>query len=296
MKLKDYAKIARVKFLVLSVLIAFTSISLAIYEGIFNPFHSLLGFLILILFHISVNSLNVARDYSSGIDAETEKTPFSGGVEVLTSGTLGYKSAVFVGLLSFGLSLPIFAYFWSKFNPWIVSAIFLSAITLVAGYTDIFARNLLGETSAGIGLGTLPVLSIFFFQKGSFSPSSILVSASMFIPTFNLLLLNEFPDIEVDGKHGRKNIPIVLGRKKAIGIYQLSNLIFIFTIASLVFMESIPVFTVFSIIPALISLKLGRDISENNHNVEIRHMKSNTILTHSIFLFTGVSLILSSII
>ena len=295
MKLKNYAKVIRAKFLVLSVLITFTATSLAIFEGVFNPFHSLLCFLILILFHISVNSLNVARDYKSGIDAETEKTPFSGGSEVLSSETLGYKSAILVALLSLGLSLPVFAFFSSKFDPWIVSTLFLSAITLVLGYTDIFAKNLLGEISAGIGLGTLPVLSIFFFQEGSFSISSILVSASMFIPTFNLLVLNEFPDIDVDRRHGRKNIPIVLGKKNAVRIYQLSNLIFTFTIITLVNLEFIPVFTAFSTIPAIISLKLGRDISKNSHSVEIKHMKSNTILTHSIFLLTGLSLTLSSI-
>lgn len=295
MKLKDYAKVIRAKFLVLSVLLTFTATSLAIFEGIFNLFHSLLGFLTLLLFHISVNSLNVARDYRSGIDAETEKTPFSGGSEVLSSETLGYKSAALVALLSLGLSLPIFTFFSSKFDPWIVSSIFISAITLVVGYTDIFAKNLLGEISAGIGLGTLPVLSIFFFQKGSFSPSSILVSATMFIPTFNLLLLNEFPDIDVDRRHGRKNIPIVLGKKNAVRIYQLSNLIFTFTIITLVNLELIPFFTAFSTIPALISLKLARDISKNSHSVEIKHMKLNTILTHSIFLLTGLTLVLSSI-
>ena len=295
MKLKGYAKVMRGKFLILSFFITFTAISLAVYEGIFNIFHSLLGFLILVLFHISINSLNVARDYKSGIDVETEKTPFSGGVKVLTSGTLGYESAVFLGLLSLGLSLPIFAYFGLKFNPWIVSTVFLSAFILVVGYTDVFARILMGEISAGIGLGTLPVLSIFFFQKGSFSPASIFVSATMFIPTFNLLLLNEFPDIKVDRKHGRKNIPIVLGRKNAVRIYQLTNLVFIFTIISLIILEFIPVFTAFSTVPALISLKLGRDISENNHNVEVQQMKLNTILTHAIFLFTGFSLILPSI-
>jgi 1,4-dihydroxy-2-naphthoate octaprenyltransferase len=295
MKLKDYAKVIRGKFLILSSLITFTAISLAIYEGIFNIFHSLLGFLVLVLFHISVNSLNVARDYKSGIDVETEKTPFSGGVKVLSSGTLGYESAVFVVLLSLAMSLPIFAYFGLKFDPWIVSTVFLSAFILVVGYTDVFAKILMGEISAGIGLGTLPVLSIFFFQKGTFSPTSLFVSASMFIPTFNLLLLNEFPDIKVDRRHGRKNIPIVLGRKNAVRMYQLSNLIFILTIISLVILGFIPVFTAFSTIPDLISMKIGRKISKNNYNVNIQHMKSNTILTHSIFLFTGLSLILSSI-
>lgn len=295
MKVKDYAKIIRAKFLVLSTFITFTAASLAVYEGVFSLFHSLLGFLILILFHISVNSLNVARDYRSGIDAETEKTPFSGGVKVLTSGTLRYRSAVFIGLLPIGLSLPIFAYFGLKFDIWIVSTIFLSAVILAVGYTDIFVKNFLGEISAGIGLGALPMLSIFFFQNGSLSLSSIFVSISMFIPAFNLLLINEFPDIEVDRKHGRRNIPIALGKENAVRVYQASNILFTLTTILLVILEFLPIFTVFSTVPALISLKLSGDISENNYEVEFKHMKSNAILTHSIFLFEGLSLILTSI-
>ncbi|ERH11209.1 MAG: hypothetical protein J07HX64_02992 [halophilic archaeon J07HX64] len=41
----------------------------------------------------------------------------------------------------------------------------------------------------------------------------------MFILGFNLLLLNEFPDIEPDQGNGRVNIPIVFGRQAAGYLY-----------------------------------------------------------------------------
>ena len=43
--------------------------------------YAVLAFIGLLLAHISVNTLNDYFDYRSGIDLETRRTPFSGGID-----------------------------------------------------------------------------------------------------------------------------------------------------------------------------------------------------------------------
>jgi 1,4-dihydroxy-2-naphthoate octaprenyltransferase len=51
----------------------------------------------------------------------------------------------------------------------------------------------------------------------------------------NLLLLNEFPDVEADRKAGRKTLPIIIGRKKAGIVYSaLTATVYLWIIGSVV--------------------------------------------------------------
>jgi 1,4-dihydroxy-2-naphthoate octaprenyltransferase len=192
--------------------------SVAIYQGVpLNVFHFILALVGLVLLHISVNVLNNYFDYKSGIDKETKKTPFSGGVDVLVDGAIKPGAAYGVGLITLLIGLLIGVYFFYKVG-WELLPLVAVGIFSVYFYTPVLSKLRIGEVFAGLSLGTLPVMGAYFVQTGAFNLPALVASIPSWVLTHNLLLLNEFPDAEVDKKAGRKHIVISLGKRNA-GIY-----------------------------------------------------------------------------
>lgn len=290
------SEVIRVRFLMLSVLIGVSSVALGVYEGVFNIFNSLLAIFTVFLMHVAVNSINSASDFRRGIDEETEKTPFSGGITTIVEGDFSYRKAVYVGLVSLLLTFPAYIYFSSIYSNVLMTIFFLSGAIVAAGYTDFFARVYLGEIAAGIGLGTLPILFIFYVQSGTITFNSILISALMFIPTFNLLLINEFPDLRVDRSKGRRNILILIGKKSSIYLFTMFNAIFLISVVFLILSNKFPVYLASLAIPAMIDMHNEKQMFNQDFNLEIHNLKLNVISVHLKFFLLGVSLILPTVI
>ena len=222
-KIKIYFLETRPQFLLLTVVLIFVGTSLAWYEGYFNLKHSLLAFIGLLLLHISVNTLNDYFDYKSGIDLETKRTPFSGGSGILPARLLKPEAVGKFGLSCFLLAVPIGIYF-ILVKGWLLLPLLTAGAACVLLYTTHLARWRMGELAAGLGLGTLPVLGAYFVQTGAYSWNAAVAAIPSGILVHNLLLLNEFPDVEADKKGGRRTFPITLGGKKASQLYSILTL------------------------------------------------------------------------
>src|SRR5512140_758758 len=83
-KLKLLLGPMRVPFLILTPACALLGLGSAVWTtGHVNVWHFLLALIGAVSAHISVNAFNEFFDFRSGLDAQTQRTPFSGG-----SGTL----------------------------------------------------------------------------------------------------------------------------------------------------------------------------------------------------------------
>jgi len=82
-------------------------------------------------------------------------------------------------------------------------------------YTDVLARLGIGEVAAGLGLGGLPVVGAAIVNSGDISAAAVAAGIPATFMTFNLLLLNEFPDEGPDRAGGRKNLVVLFGRRTA---------------------------------------------------------------------------------
>lgn len=212
----------RPHFLLLSVVLSCLGTSMAWYEGHFSLFFFIMAFVGLILVHTSCNVLNDYFDYRSGIDKETVRTPFSGGSGLLADQALTPKSVYVLGVTCFGIAFGIGLFFLK------VRGLPLLPIFIVAGLSTYFysthiARWMLGEISAGLNLGILPVLATYFVQSGSYSWEAFVGSLPSGLLTYNLLLVNEFPDVEPDSKAGRRNMVITLGKRRASVLYLITT-------------------------------------------------------------------------
>jgi 1,4-dihydroxy-2-naphthoate octaprenyltransferase len=246
--------VARAPFLLLPVTLVASGAAAAAYAGAFGWGATLLALVGLVLLHAAVNALNEASDMTSGIDLRTTRTPFSGGSGTLPAGRLSlratrsfaYACAVVGGLIGgwFALRLgPLFA---------LLMAVGAAAVLF---YSDVFARAGVGELAAGLGLGALPVWGAAWVQGPPPGPAALWAGVPAFLMTFDLLLLNEFPDEEADRAGGRRNLVLVLGRKGAALVYAGAAALAPLAIVTAVALRAFPLVALVAVVPSLLLLK-----------------------------------------
>jgi len=218
-KLKVWTKEVRAPFLLLSVVLVPVGALAAWWEtGAISGVRFIWTLVGLLLAHIAVNVFNEYFDYKSGIDLKTKRTPFSGGSGVLPEGLLRPEAVYRLGLGSLFAALGIGLYLTVISGPLLLALIFAGGAAIYF-YTTHFARWRVGELIAGLGMGSLPVLGSYFVQTGYFSLSAVVAALAPGFLTANLLLLNEFPDVEADRAGGRGHLVIALGRRRAGYVY-----------------------------------------------------------------------------
>lgn len=222
-KLVLWIKETRPQFLCLSVVLAFLGTAIAWYYGSFNFGYALLAGFGLTLTHGSVNALNDYFDYKSGIDLNVRRTPFSGGSGLVPDGKLPLRDALWVGIITSLMALTI-GIFFVIVDGWRLVPLLAAAALLMVFYTPLVLKTRWPEWSAGFGLGTLPILGLYFVQRGGYDWVVLIASAPSFILVHNLLLLNEFPDMEADKKGGRKTTPVVFGLEAAGKFFRIMTI------------------------------------------------------------------------
>lgn len=247
--MKAYLGVARANFLLLPVTLVAVGAAAAAYDGTFDPVATVAALLGLVALHAAVNAFNEYSDFRRGIDLETQRTPFSGGSGTLPGGQPA-RIALGVGIGGTVFGIIIGAYFLYTVGMRLLP-IYLMGALCVLGYTDFLARVYLGEVFAGLGLGSLPVLGAALVQGGDLGPAAIAASIPPFFMTFNLLLLNEFPDEEADRRGGRRNLITLLGRKGAAGIYVVAGGIVPLAIIAGVQTGSLPSLVLLAILPSM---------------------------------------------
>jgi len=256
MSAKEYFLETRPQFLLLSPVLVILGMGIALYNGAFNTLYFLLSLLGLTLLHISVNTLNDYSDFKTGIDLNAKRTPFSGGSGFLPSGQLTASSVLKLGLGAFILAVPIGVYFLFIRGFYLLPVFVLGAIFVLLYTSHITKLGLgLAEITAGLGLGTLPVFGTFLIINGGFSWAALYASIPSGFLVCNLLLLNEFPDIEADKVGQRKTLPIMLGSKKAAVIYSVLVIVVYIWIAAGVILKLMPALCLLAILTLPIGLK-----------------------------------------
>ena len=211
--------ITRANFLLLTIVIVAAGLSASFYaHGVFNPFDAFLVLIGALLTHMAVNVFNNYFDYRSKIDARTNKTPFSGGVDILVEGKMKPSLAFGVGLLCLIGAAVIGAYFLTRlFYP--LLPILLYGLVAICLYTPVLSKiHALSEIVAGTGFGLMG-LGAYLTQARLLDATGIAVFVPVSILVGLLLFLNEFPDVEADKAAGRRHVVILLGRWKSACIY-----------------------------------------------------------------------------
>jgi 1,4-dihydroxy-2-naphthoate octaprenyltransferase len=294
-KLKVWFLETRPQFLLLSVVLAFLGVTIAWYDGYFHLGYALLTFLGLLLVHISVNVLNDYFDYESGIDLETKRTPFSGGSGILPTTRLKPKQVLWLGLGSLILAVPIGVYF-TLTQGWDLLPLLIFGALCAVLYTPLITKLGFPEWAPGVGMGTLPVLGAYFIQTTFYSFPAVFAAIPSGILVHNLLLLNEFPDVEADSNAGRKTMPIIIGKTRAWMVYTALTIIVYLWIIGWVITGVMPVFALLALLTlpfAVRAIRGGKQHEDMSRLVPA--MADNVMVVLLTQLLLGVGYILGGV-
>lgn len=290
-RLQGYIRIARAPFLALPVTLVVLGSAAATVSSGFDADAAALAFVGLLSLHVSVNARNEYRDYHSGVDFETEPTPFSGGSKALPEGALEPVAAKRTALATAGIGAIIGGYFLVDVGLVLLPFVVVGALSVLF-YTSHLAKYGLGELFAGLGLGGLPVMGTALVQVGEITPAMVVAAVPATLLTFNLLLLNEFPDQEADKVGGRKNLVHRLGRTRAAILYAVAALAVPGSIVAGWLAGTLPLWAILGLVPSLFLVRPVR-WAATNPQASVPHpaLRDNVLWILGTNVFLGLGLL-----
>ncbi len=300
--MKKWLMVIRAPFLFLSVVLAFLGASIAWYESrefgsAFNFGYAWLAFLGILLAHISVNVLNEYFDYRSGVDLRTQRTPFSGGSGALPAGVVTQGQAFWLGLGSLVATIPIGIYFIIAIDTgWQLVPLVVVAGACIVIYTPLILKMGWPEWAPGLGMGALPVLGAYFVHTGAYTTPAVIASIIPGILVHNLLLLNEFPDVDADSTASRRTLPIVIGKGKASIVYSaLTGIIYLWIIGG-VATGQMPAFSLLGLLTLPWAVKAIRgSLKYDDMSKLVPAMMNNVLVVLITQLLMGIGYILAGV-
>jgi len=242
--------------------------------------------------HICVNAFNEYFDFKSGLDARTQRTPFSGGSGTLPANPEMERAALTIALAALVLTAAIGIYF-VFLQGWQLLVIGILGLFLLVSYTTLWVYNpILSLIAPGLGFGILMVMGTHFALTGTLTWTAVIASL---VPTFlvsNLLLLNQFPDVEADQSIGRKSFPITVGRKVSAQVYGLQLLLTYLSIILGVILKILPAFSLIALTTSILSWRNYQQVRRNAEDIPalIPSMGMNVIIILSTLLLLAVGL------
>jgi 1,4-dihydroxy-2-naphthoate octaprenyltransferase len=213
--------------------------------------------------HICVNVFNEYFDFKSGLDTKTQRTPFSGGSGTLPANPNLERTSFWLATTMLVITAAIGVYFvWLQ--GWELLPIGILGLILLVTYTIWWVHHpILCLVAPGLGFGVLMVMGTHFALTGTYSWTAFVASL---VPTFlvsDLLLLNQFPDVEADQSIGRRHFPITVGRDTSSILYGLALLMAYLSIATGVALGLLPVSSLIAMLTAPLAWRTYRGVRQN---------------------------------
>lgn len=293
--IRAIVKTLRLPFLVLTPVCVFLGLGTALqtYARI-DVLSVLLALLGAISAHISANTFNEYYDYHSGLDSKTNRTPFSGGSGALPE-TPKLADAVFVvAVCSLAITILIGIYFVYLHGVSILP-LGLVGVVIVTTYTQWINRfPLLCLIAPGLGFGPLMVVGTHFVLTGEYSGLALTVSLVPFFLVNNLLLLNQYPDLQADLSVGRNHFPVAFGTTRSnivYGVFMIAGYLTIIIGVAADYLPKTSLIALISLIAATVAL-FGAIRYATNVNKLIPYLGMNVAVAVLTPLLLGVALII----
>ena len=209
-KIESWILASRPKTLLAAVVPVMVGSALAINKGKFIFICALIALLCSLLIQIGTNYVNDLYDFLKGADNENRKGP----LRVLASGLITVNEmkagSVIVFLLAFVLGLIL------VYEAGIVILI-IGILSIIAGiaYTAgpfPLAYNGLGDIFVFMFFGIVGTMGTYYIQAKEFSAIAFLTSIPVGALITNILVVNNFRDIDEDKAAGKKTLAVIFGK------------------------------------------------------------------------------------
>lgn len=252
---------SRPPFLVLTPCCLLIAVAYAVADGISLDYrHVLLIFIGALAAHVSVNMFNEFEDFSSGLDFSTQRTAFSGGSGTLPKIPALAKSVHIGAVISLLLTIAIGVYL-IPIGGWPLLPIGLVGVVLIYFYTSRITRQpMVCLMAPGLAFGPLMICGAYSVLSGR-NPAAVFgASIIVFFLVNNLLLLNQFPDVEADHTVGRRHLPIVIGRRKSAWVYLMFLIAAYGSLLANIGIGWLPIASAIGLLPLLIAKRLVKTL------------------------------------
>ncbi len=222
-QLKIWIEALRLRTLPVSLSGVVIAVALAHYSGCLQWTPAVLCLLFALLAQIVSNLANEYYDFLRGADKKGRVGPRRGVTEGdikpdtlkwVTVCTLVAACAVGCGLLFYG--------------PWwllvVGIVIALAALAYSAGPYPLSYHGL-GEAAVFVFFGLVPVNLTYFVQSGTFDAIVVFASISIGLMGVNVLLVNNYRDMEDDIDAGKHTSVVIFGRKLAATAYLINGFV-----------------------------------------------------------------------
>ena len=208
-------------------------------------FHTVLIFLAVVSAQIIANLWNELKDFKSGLDAGQK----IGNAGSLTRGAVTPKLISTMIKVLMIVPIIIGLYLSATITWWYIPAGIICILIsfLYSGGPKPISRTPFGEISSGIAMGFAIVLITGFAWTRELSLAFLIPALPATLLVGSIMLTNNIRDIRNDEKHGRRTLPIVLGRDRAISLMSITYIFNFFWIGAWIYLKVLP-------IPALLAL------------------------------------------
>lgn len=163
---------------------------------------------------IATNLFNEYYDFKRGLDT-ADSVGIGGGI---VRHGLQPKNVLTVAFILYAIAAVIGVYICTQTTWWllVIGAAGMAVGYLYTGGPLPIAYTPFGEVFSGLFMGTAFILIATYIQTGEISLLSLYISIPMGVLVGLINMSNNIRDIEEDTIGGRKTLPILLGRTKAI--------------------------------------------------------------------------------
>lgn len=210
-KLSIWIAASRPKTLPAALVPVMVGSALAYNLGRVNILFSILALICLLLIQIGTNFTNDLYDYYKGADNENRKGP----ARVLASGLVSVKEMKIAITFVFTLAFVLGLYLVYKTD---IIIFIIGVFSIFAGlaYTAgpfPLAYNGLGDLFVFIFFGLVGTVGTFYLHTNEFNIISILAGIPVGALITNILVVNNYRDIETDREVGKNTLAVILGKQ-----------------------------------------------------------------------------------
>lgn len=210
-KINSWILASRPKTLLAAVVPVMVGSALAISQGKFFLLYSLIALICSTLIQIGTNFTNDLYDFLKGSDTVKRKGPR----RVLASGLISVKEMRLAIIIVFGLTFSLGLYLVYSVGIlilWVGIFSIFAGIIYTAGPFPL-AYNGLGDLFVFIFFGIIGTMGTYYLHTEVISTLAFIVSLPVGSLITNILIVNNFRDVEEDRNSNKKTLTVILGKE-----------------------------------------------------------------------------------
>jgi len=221
--LRAWIEAVRLRTLPVSVAGVFSAWACNITDINFDTSPAVLCLVFAVLCQTASNFANEYFDYRAGRDRKGRQGPRRG----VTEGDISPRAMAAAIVVTLGLAGIVGLAIAFYGGWWLIGAGILIGVGALAYSTGPYplSTHCLGEVAVFFFFGIIPVCLTYYIQAHTVTTTVLATAASIGFMGANVLIVNNYRDIDEDIAVGKHTLPAFLGRKWALRLYTLNALL-----------------------------------------------------------------------